>query len=52
MRIGCLDVIQIVFVILKLCGLIDWSWIVVFIPLIISIILGIGIGIGKYIKNY
>lgn len=51
MKIGCLDVIQIVLIILKLCGLIDWDWFIVFIPLIFSIILGIIIGIVKCIKN-
>ena len=31
------DVVQIVFVILKLCKLIDWSWWVVLIPIWISL---------------
>ena len=31
-NIGVLDVIQIVFIILKLCGLITWSWPIVLIP--------------------
>ena len=31
------DVVQVVFIILKLCKLIDWSWWVVLIPLWISL---------------
>ena len=31
--LGFLDVVQIVLIILKLVGVIDWSWWVVFIPL-------------------
>lgn len=55
---GVLEVVQIVFIILKLCKVINWSWKVVLIPLWISIgitalylvlsiigaILGIGLG--------
>ena len=55
---GILEVVQIVFIILKLCKVINWSWKVVLIPLWISIgitalylvlsiigaILGIGLG--------
>ena len=35
--VGTLGVVQIVFVILKLVGVIEWSWWLVFIPLYISI---------------
>lgn len=56
---GILEVVQIVFIILKLCKVINWSWKVVLIPLWISIgltalylvimiisgILGIGLGV-------
>ena len=38
-RIGVLDVLQIVFIVLKLVGVIDWSWWVVLIPLWISLCL-------------
>lgn len=31
--VGILDVVQIVFIILKLCGVINWSWWVVLLPL-------------------
>lgn len=34
---GVLDVLQIIFIVLKLTGLIDWSWWAVFIPLFISL---------------
>lgn len=30
--LGFLDILQIVFIILKLCHVINWSWLVVFIP--------------------
>lgn len=33
---GVLDVLQIIFIVLKLTGLIDWSWWAVFAPLFIS----------------
>ena len=32
------DVVQIVFIILKLCKLIDWSWWIVLIPIWISLV--------------
>lgn len=35
--IGTLGVLLIVFVVLKLCGLINWSWPIVLIPLWISL---------------
>ena len=34
---GVLDVLQIIFIVLKLTGLIDWSWWAVFSPLFISL---------------
>lgn len=33
--IGIVDVVQIVFIILKLTGLVNWSWVVVFLPTLI-----------------
>lgn len=39
--ITAVDVLQIVFIVLKLCGVIKWSWWLVLMPLWIS--LGIGI---------
>lgn len=35
--IGILGVLQIVFIVLKLCGLIDWAWKVVLIPVWIEL---------------
>lgn len=37
--VGCLGVVLIVFVILKLCGLIQWSWFWVLSPLWIPILI-------------
>lgn len=37
--LGFADVLTIVFIILKLCGVIDWSWVWVLSPLWISLIL-------------
>lgn len=37
--VSTLGVVQIVFIILKLVGVIEWSWWLVFIPLYISIVL-------------
>ena len=34
---GILDVVQIVLIVLKFCGLITWSWWAVFFPLWISL---------------
>ena len=41
--LGVIDIVQIVFIILKLCKLISWSWWVVLIPFWISLIMVIGI---------
>ena len=38
--VGILDVVQIVFIILKLCGVINWSWWVVLLPLWIVLAIG------------
>lgn len=35
--VGFLGVLQIIFIVLKLCGLIDWSWWKVFIPMWIDL---------------
>ena len=39
--LGIADVLLVIFIVLKLCGLISWSWVWVLSPLWISIILGI-----------
>lgn len=36
---GLIEVLQIVFIVLKLTGVIDWSWWAVFIPLYVDIAL-------------
>lgn len=38
--VGILDVVQIVFIILKLCGVINWSWWVVLLPLWVMLAIG------------
>lgn len=38
--VGILDVVQIVFIILKLCGVINWSWWVVLLPLWVTLAIG------------
>lgn len=38
--LGILDVVQIVFIILKLCGVINWSWWVVLLPLWVTLAIG------------
>lgn len=35
--IGFVGLLQIVFIVLKLCGVIDWSWWLVMLPLIIEV---------------
>lgn len=35
--VSLLGVLQIIFIVLKVCGLIDWSWWVVFIPVWIDL---------------
>ena len=37
--IGILGVLQIIFIVLKLCGVIDWSWWLVFTPTFAEILL-------------
>ncbi len=34
--VGFVGLLQIVFIVLKLCGVISWSWVLVMLPLIIS----------------
>ena len=46
--IGFFGLLQIAFIILKLCGVINWSWVAVFIPTFISaglVVLVIGIAV-------
>lgn len=51
--IGLLGVLQIVFLVLKLCGVIDWAWGLVLIPLWISLAgLVVSIIIAFYMQRY
>lgn len=34
--LGFIDLLQIVFIVLKLCGVIDWHWALVLLPIIIE----------------
>lgn len=51
MKIGFLDILTIVFIVLKLTGVINWNWIAVVTPTLVSlaliIIQAIIISIGK-----
>lgn len=40
---GFFGVLQLIFIVLKLCKLINWSWWVVLIPIWIELVLGIGL---------
>jgi len=44
-KMGFLEVLTLIFVILKLFGLIQWSWWAVFSPVIVSIFIGVVVGI-------
>ena len=50
--VGLLGILQIIFIVLKLCDLIKWRWLVVLIPLWISIgltLVGLLIFMGVYL---
>ena len=52
--IGILGILLIIFIVLKLLNVINWSWLVVFIPLWISLgmfIVGLLIMIAMYLIN-
>lgn len=51
MKLGVIDILAIVFIILKLTAIINWSWIWVLSPLWISLLIGIGMGIERARKN-
>ena len=48
-ELGFMDVLQIIFIVLKLVGVINWSWLVVFTPWLISLAVGIGFLIGSWL---
>lgn len=39
---GVTEILTIIFVVCKIAGIIDWSWVVVFLPEIIAVVLYIG----------
>ncbi|XZI46344.1 hypothetical protein ACSXEH_06580 [Clostridium perfringens] len=43
---GILEVLTLIFIVLKLCGVIAWSWWLVLLPEIIGLILYFIVGIG------
>ena len=52
--VGFTGLLQIAFIVLKLCGVIDWSWWMVLSPIlfccfvaIVAVLVGIGIGLVK-----
>ena len=49
--LGIADILLIIFIVLKLCGLISWSWVWVLSPLWISIILIIIVAIIVMISD-
>lgn len=49
--IGFLDLLQITFIVLKFCNVIDWSWFLVLSPMLISITLMIIFFIVLFIIN-
>lgn len=56
MTIGFTGLLTIVFIVLKLCGVITWSWLWVLSPIWIGILIGVivvvSIYLGAYIKVY
>lgn len=48
--IGFLGVLQIVFIVLKLCGVIDWAWVWVLSPLWVGLIITVGLVIWAWKK--
>lgn len=50
--IGFTGLLQVALIVLKLCGVIDWQWKFVFIPMIISIILAVAVLIVVMFINW
>jgi len=48
---GVFGVLQVIFITLKLIGLITWSWWAVFSPLLISLALYIGVFLWAYLDD-
>jgi hypothetical protein len=51
MKIGVIDILGIIFTILKLTDVINWDWIWVLSPFWISLLIGIGMGIERARKD-
>ncbi len=47
MTMSLLTVLFLIFLVLKLTGNIDWSWLVIFLPLIINFILSVSVEFYK-----
>ena len=50
-ELGFMDVLQIIFIVLKLCGVINWSWWFVFTPLWISLAILLFVFVGMAIDS-
>lgn len=50
--IGFFGLLGIVFIVLKLCGVIDWPWIWVLSPIWVSIVIGIALIIISFVLMY
>ena len=50
---GILEILTAIFIILKLCGTIDWSWWLVLLPEIVAVVLYVGwtILVGGVVLN-
>ena len=48
--IGFFGLLELVFIVLKLCGIIHWSWIWVFMPTLLPIILVLVVCLGLILK--
>ena len=50
--IGFIGLLQIAFIVLKLCGIINWSWWIVFLPIIGSVVLFIAfVGVFVWLEK-
>ena len=50
-RVGLLDVLVIIFVVLKLVGVIEWSWIWVLSPIWIAVIFAVIVGVLEALND-
>lgn len=52
MTIGFTGLLTIVFIVLKLCGVITWSWLWVLSPIWIGILIGVIVVVSTYLGAY